>query len=68
MSGTWHWYRNVIPCKTVSGTWHWHQCETSCKTIAGLSASGTGMYTKLINIEIIINDETSYHQASSGIE
>ncbi|KHG11888.1 hypothetical protein F383_16872 [Gossypium arboreum] len=36
MSGTWHFHRYVIPCKTMSGTWHWHRYVIPCKTIFGI--------------------------------
>ncbi|KHF97562.1 hypothetical protein F383_36650 [Gossypium arboreum] len=36
MSGTWHWHRYVIPCKTMFGTWRWHRYVIPCKTMSGI--------------------------------
>ncbi|KHF98354.1 hypothetical protein F383_37712 [Gossypium arboreum] len=31
MSGTWHWHRYVITCKTIFEIWHWH--PTMCMRV-----------------------------------
>ncbi|KHG08658.1 Protease precursor [Gossypium arboreum] len=52
MSGTWHWHRYVIPCKTIFGIWHWH--PTMCMRVP--------------EYPLVFQVVQRYRQASSGIE
>ncbi|KHG09765.1 Linear gramicidin synthase subunit C [Gossypium arboreum] len=63
MSGTWHWHRYVIPCKTISGIWHWH--PTMCMTVPEYP-----LVFQMVQwvIQRLCQRDDKCRQASSGIE